>query len=362
MLNSITAKHTMERQKEAMMKDPDAKQVEANKREVIAKINKWKIDPERFTECSAALRSNAFPNMPNDAFYVGLKKELETTGFVCLLDRSKSDFFQVSLPNPVEPVVAVEPKSAEPNLAATANDKQENVDVVCSAIKDQNAGLHFITHDEVMKVSRHPDSGNMIVAPASAKPIPTATEAADAAFPGLRTACQTTVSSLDQAIGRRDRAVNRMLNEPVPAPAPKEKNPRDNQMANKEMSAIKDMRLVLKKVNQLLAAEQGFERDDFAMSYTLTAMDNLIVLGLTMLAPIVTELHDAGWMSSPAIPAAGCGLPTIRSGDGFAKKRDVLAICTSLSAVSIASPDALYMALWMMHDMKTACDNAQPTA
>lgn len=110
MLNNIAATQTLDAKQK--FEQPNPVLVAKEQLNVIDGINAWKENPKDRRKHFEYLRTPSNPNMPDDAFYETLKKQLEEQGYTCLLNRKESSMFEVSLPKT--------PKTPEPLAAETA--------------------------------------------------------------------------------------------------------------------------------------------------------------------------------------------------------------------------------------------------
>ncbi len=166
LLNNITAKQTLQNKTEYENRAADPVVIDTRKKEIVDDINQWKQNPQSRHEKNFYLKGRLHPTEPGDEFFVALKLQLETDGFVCEMDPNDNiavRFFTVRLPKDAPKEVSkktsnatlpsTEPKDDAPpaSTAPLAESKKDDAPLAVlpppalSTAEVMNKRIHLVT-------------------------------------------------------------------------------------------------------------------------------------------------------------------------------------------------------------------------
>lgn len=317
MLNNITAAQSLDAKNK--FEQPNPELVAKEQLNVVRRINEWKENPKDRRTHLEYLRSPSNPNMPDDAFYETLKKQLEEQGYACLLNRKESSTFEVSLPKTKvksEPV-ASPAAEAKPPASSTAS---RVADVPATLFAD---GYRLATEEEALAYCRRMRDGPGPLPSSETAAKPPAVEFNPPVVPAAE--AKAPAQSSDDA-----------------ASLDKKLSTAASQMAN----MMKSIYRLLDKNHFKYKGSDG--KPDFLTLYTASCVYTMITHGFDMMRPLLNELHAAGRLPMTAVLPPFAAFPN-KDDRTCDNKRIVLTVCLSMANQNQTDADVLYLSLNTMY-------------
>ena len=316
MLNNITAAQSLDAKNK--FEQPNPELVAKEQLNVVKRINEWKENPKDRKTHLEYLRSPSIPNMPDDAFYETLKKQLEEQGYACLLNRKESYMFKVSLPKT---------KAASEPAASPAAETKSPAPPIASKVADAATllfdGYRLATEEEALAYCRRMRDGP--------GPLPSSETAAK----------PPTVEFNPTAV-------------PVVEAKPPAQSSDDAASLDKKLStAASQMANMMKSIYRLLDKnhfkDKGIDgKPDFLTLYTASCVHTILSQGFAMMGPLLNELHAAGRLPMTAVLPPFAAFPN-KEGRTCDNKRIVLTVCLSMANQNQTDTDVLYLSLNTMY-------------